>query len=526
MELNGDMGTHRDLPEAQGVAEGKAPARYPALRWYQSLTRRQRLVLLSLSLALVTVIALFTWSVWSALQAEVQQPASPDAVPLPQATSTGEGGAPPLPGDAATPSPLPLAQPTPTQQIEAAPTFDVFRAGVIAANVADARESRTRWGTPLTLVDLTGMARALHTHYQARPPLVLRMQPALEVLNLWVCDTASPDCRVRLDVVTQAKETAAFYAPESAELYLRREWDGSLSTLEQHLAYGYARALPDQFGDISTLMAEATSLDLQLALTGVVEGEALVSLWLLNDVVPAGLSVASPEADALRAEIRPVICAQWQVDDPRLRELSCLAFDLGVPFVNSQYQQGGVAALDELILRPPRSTEQMLHSERYAASDEPRAIAPLAPALGSGWQLATTETLGEALMGWVFAAWRSGSGGENGEDVPETPLGWGGDLLQIWRTADGAWVAAWQIYLDDARVAARLYGRLVDLLPQPLLDGRILSTVSPASLLGGRWWVDAESAVFLHRRANRIGLVWGPDLDAVERVGIAALPQP
>jgi hypothetical protein len=496
------------------------------VRWYQSLTRNQRLILLSLTLALTVVIALFAWSVWSTVQAVAQDPDALDAVDPEQAAFATDDVASrltptallqagnPLPATA-TPSPLPPALPTPV------PTFDVFRAGVIAANVADARESRTRWGTPLTLVDRTGLARVFHNHYQVRSPLVLRMQPVLEALNLWVCDAGSADCRVRVDVVTQAKEVAAFYVPEMAELYLRRDWDGPTSTLEHHLAYAYARALPDQFSDISALMAEATSLDLQIALAAVAEGEALVSVWLLNGTVPSDHSASSSQADALRTQIVPAVCPSWQSSEPWLEELSCLTFDLGVRFVTAQYLEGGVDALDEIVLRPPRSTEQLLHPERYTAPDEPVAVPPLEPGLGRDWQLHTTETLGEALIRWILTAWQPA--GEHQAGETGAALDWGGDLLQVWRTADDAWVAAWQIDLDDARAAVRVYGQLLDLMPGPLLTARVTGTIPPASLRGGRWWTNEDGAVFLHRRAERLRLVWGSDADAVERVGATDL---
>ena len=478
------------------------------MRWYRTLTRGQRWILLSLASALVLVIALFAWTIWSTHQAEAQQSDPSDAgVPTPTATVTRT----------ATPTRQPSPTSTPPPVTEAAAAFDVFRAGVIAQRVADARESRTRWGTPLTVVDQTGMARVLYTHFEESPPLAMRLQPILQALNLGYDDT------LRLDVVSQAEETAAFYVPELEELYLRRDWDGSIDTLELQLAYGYARALPDQFGDLSTLLDEATSLDLQIALAAVAEGEAMVSVWLLKDVVPSDPSAVSADAESLRALVAPVVCPRWQEPAPWLDALSCLAFDVGVPFVTAQYQAGGVEAMDEIVLRPPRSTEQLLYPERYAASDEPRVIAPLEPGLGSDWRLLASETLGEALMSRVLAAWG------RVEDSETRPLEWGGDLLQVWTTQEDDpsardKVAVWQIDLDDVRAALRFASELQELLPRALFDGRVMRTDVPESLVGGHWWAGRAGAVTLQRRANQVRLVWGSDPDVVEYVGVAAVP--
>ncbi len=478
------------------------------MRWYRTLTRSQRWILLSLASALVLVIALFAWSIWSTYQAEAQEGnLSASEAPSPTATVTRT----------AAPTREPSRTSTPPPATEEAAAFDVFRAGVIAQRVADARESRTRWGTPLTVVDQTGMARVLYAHYEENPPLAMRLQPVLEALNLWDGDS------LRLDVVGQAEETAALYVPELEELYLRRDWDGSIDTLELQLAYGYARALPDQFGDLSTLLDGATSLDLQIALAAVAEGEAMVSVWLLKDVVPSDPSALSADAESLRNSVAPVVCPRWQEPDPWVDELSCLAFDVGVPFVTAQYQAGGVEAMDEIVLRPPRSTEQLLHPERYAASDEPHVIAPLEPRLGADWRLQVSETLGEALMSRVLAAWGR-------EEAPEAPApAWGGDLLQVWETQEDDpsardRVAVWQIDLDDVRAALRFASELQELLPQALFDGRVMRSDVPESLIGGHWWAGRAGAVTLQRRANQVRLVWGSNPDVVEYVGVAAVP--
>ncbi len=329
------------------------------MRWYRSLTQSQRLVLLILALSVVAVVLLLIWNV--SLMLGARSAASPGVSPL---FPTAEA---PLASD----TPRPLASPFPTPTPVA--TFDVSRAGVIAGAVADARQARTRWGTPLTLGDDTEMARALYAHYQARPPLVLRMRPALEALKMWDWDP------LRLDVVGQAEETAAYYVPELGELYLRRDWGGAMATLEAHLAYGYARALPDQYGDLNAMLEESPSLDRRLALEAVADGDALVSVWLLHDAVPLEPGVPSSQSDELRAEVARAVCPKWQVDNPLLQELSCLSLELGAPFMTARYQEGGAAAMDEAVLRPPRSTEQILHPDRYAASDEPRWSSRLSP---------------------------------------------------------------------------------------------------------------------------------------------------
>jgi hypothetical protein len=395
-------------------------------------------------------------------------------------------------------SPTRTAVPSPTPT----PLFDVSQAGVVAAEVAEARDSRTRWGTPLTVVDEHGLAVALYQWYEIWPPLIQRSREPLEFLGLWFWDS------LHVDVVAQAERTAALYAPQLEELYLRQDWEGAMEVLETQLAYGYARALPDQYGDLVTLTEDATSLDRQIALEAVANGDAMVSVWRYYGVEPGDL-----EAAGLQERVTAAICPRWRIEDPLIEDISCLTLEIGVPFAAAQYLEGGLAALDEVILRPPRSTEQVLHPERYVAQDAPLVLVPMAPEFGQNWTLTTTETIGEALMGLTVVEW------SNGELQRDAVLDWGGDLLQVWQGPDGSRVVLWQMAWDNARAAGRVYADLRVLMPDPLLSGAVQDTTAPADLPRGRWWANSRGAVFLHRRAERVWLIWGDNPEAVEFVG-------
>ncbi|MBN1249897.1 MAG: hypothetical protein JXC32_19700 [Anaerolineae bacterium] len=463
------------------------------MRWFRSLTSRQRTILLALGLSVIAVVSLLVWSVWGASRAA---PAVSPVAPPPVHDTGPALSVSVLP----TPAVATPVTPTPTPM----PSFDVSRAGVVAAEVAAARQSRNRWGTPLSLVDLTDMARAIYRHYQRWPPLVLRARPVLEALHLWFWDV------LRLDVVAQSEDAAAFYVPESEELIVRRDWDGGLESLETQLAFGYARALPDQYGNLPALTNEAPTLDRKLALIAIAEGDALVSTLLYR-----GLEPGSPEGAAVQAEVARAICPRWQVEDALLEDLTCLAFRLGSDFAIAHYQAGGTEALDELVLRPPRSTEQLLDHERYVAFEQPVVLSPLAPEVSSRWVLTTTETLGQALMGVVLAEW--------GDGEALSVLDWGGDLLQVWEGPDEGRLAVWQMSWDNVRTAIQFYEGMVGTLPRPLMPpGTIRDRTAADDLPRGRWWSGTRGAAFIYRRSDTVWLIWGTDPELVEAAAAAA----
>lgn len=98
---------------------------------------------------------------------------------------------------------------------------------------------------------------------------------------------------------------------------------------------------------------------------------------------------------------------------------------------------------------------------------------------------------------------------------------WGGDLLQVWDTEDGSYLAIWQLEWDTYLGAAGFYDLLLDLMPRPLLRGIVRDTTPAAGLPRGRWWAGGQGAVFLYRRANRTVLVWGNDEVTVETAAAA-----
>lgn len=465
------------------------------MRWYRELTRSQQRILLGLAAGVTLVIGLLGWSVWSTLQTQPAQ--SP----------------PPTPFSPLSVLPSPTPQPAPTRTLTPSPTstprFDIGQAGIIAAAVADARGLLPRWNTPLTLVESTDLSAILIRYYDEQPPLPLDSRATLEALRLWFWDDAA---NVHINPYAQSLRAGAIYIPETEELYLRRDWYDPADTLRIQIAYSYARALPDQHGELPQLIADAATFDRRLALTATGDGDALLALWRYADVEPE-----TAEAQALAETVAEAIMPRWKPDDPLLNDLSRLSFDLGGTFAAALYAEGGLDALDAAIQRPPRSTEQLLHIDRYLDDDEPVVLAPLEPALARGWTLTQTDTLGEAMLRLVLLEW------SNGRIDPDAVPHWGGDLIQIWTGPEGADAVLWQTVWDSSRDAATFYAQLHDILPRPLLPGLVRDTTAAASLPRGRWWAGRQGAVFLHRTANRIVLVWGTDPEAVEAVG-AALP--
>ncbi len=457
------------------------------MRWYHALTRRQRRILAALAGATLAVMGGLAFTVWRTLSAFR---ALPTLTPTPRV----------LVSHLLTPSPTPYRTPTPT----ATPPFDPREAGSVAEEVAVARGVVARWGTPLTLVSRYELTVALYRRYQAAPPPAKAARATLDALGLWFWGET-----VHEDVRTQAQYAAALYVPEERQIYLRRDWEGDLRTLKLQLAYAYARALGEQYGHLAQLRQEAPTLDQHLALEAVAYGDAMVALWRYADLRPG--TGAAQEAARLIAE---AVTPRWTVEDPLLEDISALPARLGIPFALALYGEGGLDALDRALRRPPLSTQQVLHPERYVAGEEPVPLPPLRPVLGAGWALTHTDTVGEAMMGLVMLEW--GVPDALSTTLPHLL----GDTLQVWGGPDGGRVVLWQTVWDDWRVARAFAEGVEGAMPRRV-PGPMHQAAPPMPLPQGIWWSGPEGAAFLYRYGAKVWLLWGTEAEAVGRVGQA-----
>ncbi len=440
------------------------------------MTPRQTRLLVVMALAVLAMLGFLGWTVWSTLNAPVN---TVSLLPTPL---------PPSPTPTPTRDPFTLT-PSPT------PPFEMRETGEIAAAVAQARELLPRWETPFNFVSEYELSIILHYRYQTVQPFPVREQRTLQILDLW------PEGPVSVDAVAQAKSAAALYLPEEEQLYLRRDWTGSADNLRKLLAYSFARAIPEQHGNLQRLRADAPTLDQRLALDAVAEGDAWFSLTRY-----VGLAPDDPATAELSALIARAAYPQWRAQDPLVFDLNWLALKMGAHFAAARYAQGGIPALDEALRRPPRSTEQLLYPDRYAADDRPMLVEPVTPPLGRGWQITLTETLGAAMMQVMLET-----------VLPPNSFaveGWGGDLIQVWEGPDGARLYIWQTVWDSGSAAAVMVSPFKTLLPQ-----RVAATgtsVLPAGLPRGQWWTGRRGGAFFYRTANHIWLIWGDDPDVVK----------
>jgi len=128
-------------------------------------------------------------------------------------------------------------------------------------------------------------------------------------------------------------------------------------------------------------------------------GEAVRSGVAIDKVLPGVVKTARFAANNTAAEAANPTMRGFPL---MLREMLITRYLIGMTFSAAVFERGGWPALERAFDDPPRSTEQILHPEKYLGPerDEPTTFkgGDPAAALGAGWSTLYTNTMGEFVV--------------------------------------------------------------------------------------------------------------------------------
>jgi len=339
----------------------------------------------------------------------------------------------------------------------------------IAPIVEEIRGAQFKRPVPVEIIDDAG-ARA---HFKERlrkywPEEEMRAEEILYA-HLGLLPPESDLAAVVFDVLEE--QAGGYYDPDRDTFFVLGDLPRAAAPII--VAHELTHALDDQaFGIDRLLDAAADDDDRAGALEAVVEGSGttVMTVFIVRQVKAGRLDPA-----ALR-EFQDTEMGRGErlKAAPLFVQRSVIApYILGMAFLLRgemiRMQTGGITPsdIDRAFLQPPRSTEQILHPEKYwdpARLDPPRTVTlpDLSATIGDGWRLRGTGTLGELTVALV-------TGLDPGDPTsPDQPLerwtnaaasGWGGDRWQVYRNGErGVSVLAsvWDSERDAREFAAAL----------------------------------------------------------------------
>ena len=250
-----------------------------------------------------------------------------------------------------------------------------------------------------------------------------------------------------------AASAGAAYSPLDKQVLLLADPHGKNPAGDSLLTHEFVHALQDQHFDLlQLLLARPYSFDREEALFAVVEGDAMDVQRRLEQpdaFARRPLEDVARAEDARFGEYRKEIGALFP---PLLTETFIFRYRDGLRFVETVRRKGGARGVDELFRRPPASSEQVLHPEKYFANELPREIALDEQAFAAaGWHTSAATPLGEiGVRGLLLKALSA-------PDAARAAAGWGGDRAYLFERAGGTPLFLWQTAWDRPEDAAEFF---------------------------------------------------------------------
>ncbi len=240
---------------------------------------------------------------------------------------------------------------------------------------------------------------------------------------------------VQLRIALLTDQIAGYYDPRTQKLTITKDASGDPKWAELVLAHEIDHALQDQAFDLKKLTDVAPSEgDAALARHALIEGDGIalmIELALSRQNVDPPWANPAIAADVVRAMAGPT---GDSLDKAPLavRETLLFAYREGFAFVAALLQREGWTTVDAALRNPPRSTEQILHPEKYATNEKPVVVRLAAPAHLAGYAVAHSTVWGELGFALFLR-----SHGIPVETAAVAAAGWGGDrVLTLARDTD------------------------------------------------------------------------------------------
>lgn len=318
-----------------------------------------------------------------------------------------------------------------------------------------------------------------------------------DVMRLWLLlfiDDPTMDFR-QMEIEFGGQQVLGYYDPDTKELFVRSDQSTLSPASRETLAHEFTHSLQDQHHDLNKLLPEDIDHDKYMAIDAIVEGDATISgLLYASKNMSRDEFMRIFESD----DIAPPVPGRAPV---YLREGWQFPYSEGSEFVYSTLVDNNFnfSAIDRVFKDPPKSTEQVMHPEKYFTKhrDDPKPVdlPELAGTLGEGWTFIETDTLGEFDLQIMLR--------ENFIEQPEASEGWGGAQYALYQNGDKA-LAIMGTRWDTSRDATEFETALENSFK--LFEKR------------DGLWNDSRRAFALKHSGDQIMFVSGNERESVQRV--------
>lgn len=283
-------------------------------------------------------------------------------------------------------------------------------------------------------------------------------------------------------------QIGGYYDPEEHHFVMAAWMPGLLQA--SVAVHELTHALQDQYFDLSKMIdIKLENSDELMARSALVEGDATaVMIDHTRGLVGQAPLEKEPNVDSflLQNVLGGSMVAQGAGVPQSLQMMLLFPYTSGLRFAHHLLKKNGYQAINEAFKDPPRSTEEILHFEKYGKAKQDFIVLSDQEVLGEETavdkKIVYRDTIGEfgisALLGMFLT---------NKSEVVSGAAGWGGDRVLVLENAEKSkrsifWVTHW----DTEKDADEFYALYLQLLgarfPKASFEGgKDYVTVSPTT---------------------------------------------
>ena len=312
-----------------------------------------------------------------------------------------------------------------------------------------------------------------------------------------------------LAVSFTAATAGATYSPLDKQVLLVTERGGPRDS--GLLTHEFVHALQDQHFDLLRMvLARPFSFDREEAAFALIEGDA-VSVERRVKQGPAwerkSVEDLTREEDERYATYRKGIGAFFP---PLLTETFIFRYRDGLHFVETLRRARPAVSLDEVFRRPPQSSEQVLHPEKYLSGESPREVdLDLEGFADEGWRPVATTPLGEIGVRGLLLA------GVTTDEARRAAAGWGGDRSFVFEREGRAPLFVWRTVWDTPRDAQEFFRAYNQMLQRRAAPGA-------AQVESEREWREGAAVTRVRLEGDAVTVVRGAEEDAAGALKVAS----
>jgi hypothetical protein len=297
------------------------------------------------------------------------------------------------------------------------------------------------------------------------------------------------------------EQVAGYYDPKAQQFYLA-DWidlDGQKPVMAHELTH----ALQDQHFNLRRFDKwPKGDSDAELAAHALIEGDATLAMqyYIMRNPLRALAFMRSMEANGSGS-------SELIDRAPRaLRDSLLFPYQQGMEFVSQLYKRNGWKQISQAFTDLPKSTEQVLHAEKYFAHEAPVKVElpDVGASLGTGWKRIDYDVNGEWSYYLMLDEFLKSKA-----DSRQAAAGWAGDRYAVYSEPKSEAVCLTQLSVwDTEKDAVEFFDAYAKRTSARYPD---LTASDATSEAASQWnaWQTKEGGVVMERRGSRVLIVEG-----------------